>query len=71
MCKCFQEVNEKLRERNGQLNFNLLAPPDKQVVTIDVIKIKPRGQRPGILIAAFCPFCGEAYPEEWYREKAK
>lgn len=62
MCDCANGLNEKLKSMNYRLPRNLLEkdPP----VLIEMHKIETRKRTPShSLIASYCPFCGEKYPE--------
>lgn len=66
MCDCIKSMNEKLAVMNGRLTITFGFPHDaglsQAYPTIEVEKIKPRGQRPPIALPTYCPFCGEKYP---------
>lgn len=61
MCKCIDKVNAKLAEYNGLLETNLLANPPRAMISI--CKAVPRGKKPPLMEATFCPFCGAKYRE--------
>lgn len=62
-CDCVQQINEKLAERNMELDVTLLLSNGGGVTLSmsthwkDASK-KARGQKPTTLIVNFCPFCG-------------
>lgn len=62
MCKCIERVNAKLADYNGILETNLLANPQRVVLTTS--KVVPRGKKPPLFEASYCPFCGEKYKEQ-------
>lgn len=68
MCDCIKRVNAKLADYNGVLETNLLANPQR--VVLSTTKITSRGKRPPIFEASYCPFCGEKYKEKKRRSLA-
>lgn len=67
MCNCHGRINAKLKEKNARLvtGFHLAAdsimkslPP---IIALEKIDTSKRG-KPPILIATYCPFCGERFP---------
>jgi hypothetical protein len=62
MCDCRKRINESLAPKNARLAYGFtigngamdISPP-----LIELEKIAPRGKKPPILMATFCPFCGE------------
>lgn len=65
MCGCIDLVDAKLKERNTALDvaISLAGAPLRVYVGTHVAE-KRRGAKAALLIAAFCPFCGERYPTE-------
>lgn len=61
MCNCITKIDEKLAEYNGILEINLLANPSRALVS--VCKRFPRGKKPPLMEASYCPFCGKKYKE--------
>jgi len=62
MCSCISEMDNVLREHNTCLVTTLFRNP--QVVAVRTDKINTRVRKgPATVIASFCPFCGEKYPE--------
>ena len=71
MCNCISEVEEKLKEtgRNTKLDipitFSLTGKLSADRVNVATCKRdEKKREKPLRLFAAFCPFCGEAYPEK-------
>ena len=66
MCECVKDMNEKLKGfpqgKNTMLVTNLLGRP-RAVIATCKRDDKVRG-KPAILMANFCPFCGEKYSEQ-------
>ena len=67
-CNCFERVNAALVSRNGKLlevlHFGKTKKPRPRVACVAVEKLESIvRQKPGILLAEFCPFCGTKYPE--------
>lgn len=60
MCNCIKETNEMLAEHNTVLVSTMFRKPDAVVIATDKLDSKKRG-RAGIMVASFCPFCGERY----------
>lgn len=63
-CKCFDEIDKLLKERNGSLvgAIRLRGEPVRAYVAIQKFDEASR-VKPGFLAANYCPFCGEKYPE--------
>jgi hypothetical protein len=62
-CDCIARVNAKLAAFNGVLETNLLANPPRVVISLCKRETHNR-QKPPIMEASFCPFCGNAYPKD-------
>lgn len=62
MCKCIERVDEKLAEYNGLLLTNWLANPPRAMISICKKNERAR-QKPPLMEAAYCPFCGTKYKE--------
>ena len=67
-CGCIDQIDAAL-ERQGNASrvaavLSLTgAPPKAQVQThIPFAPAKKRGEKPVVLIATYCPFCGVKYP---------
>lgn len=64
MCECRSYLNNLLKPKNGRLAYGFtfggghmdLTPP-----IIETEKINSRGKKPPVVVATFCPFCGEKY----------
>lgn len=72
MCTCHNDMNAKLAPLNGKLATGFViercegAPIGTRhmPVLIQVEKITPRGKRPPVVLATFCPFCGDAISQD-------
>jgi hypothetical protein len=63
-CNCFDDVCKKLNEHNGtMLLSNMLDKQPRAIVSTFYAGPKKRGARASIMLANYCPFCGEKYPE--------
>lgn len=60
MCDCIQQTNNMLKEHNVRLVSTMFSKPEVVVVETAKIDTKKRG-RPPVMLASFCPFCGEEY----------
>lgn len=59
---CFTMTDARLREHNTRLTCNLLDHNQLLVATERVPsqgKFRSRGRHPKLVIATYCPFCGE------------
>ena len=63
MCACISKVNEKLAEYNGVLVTNWLAEPSRAMISV-CKKVERTRQKPPLMEAAYCPFCGKKYKEK-------
>ena len=77
MCNCISEVEAKLKEtgRNTKLDipvtFSLTGKLSADRVNVATCKRDDKKrEKPLRLFAAFCPFCGEAYPEKEAAEQS-
>lgn len=61
-CKCYGQINKLLGTRNGQLvgTIRLDKSPPRALVAIEKADILVR-EKPPLLTANFCPFCGAEY----------
>jgi hypothetical protein len=62
MCGCISDCDNRLREHNTCLVTTLFSRPERVAIRTDKIVSKTR-KGPVTLIASFCPFCGEKYPQ--------
>lgn len=63
-CPCIASVNKLLAERNGQLVGAIRlkgSGPPRAIIAVEKLDTLKR-EKPGLLQATFCPFCGKAYP---------
>lgn len=77
MCNCISEVEAKLKEtgRNTKLDipvtFSLTGKLSADRVNVATCKRDDKKrEKPLRLFAAFCPFCGEAYPDKQAAEQS-
>jgi hypothetical protein len=65
MCECIERINPLLKPYNTQLELVLFfdGTPIRPVIGVEKVDSKVRGKPTGI-IAKYCPFCGEKYPEK-------
>lgn len=56
--KCIKQLNKKLKETNTRLVGNLLKANHIFVDTEKIRKLRD-GKKATIVIATYCPFCGE------------
>ena len=66
MCNCIKITNDGLREKyNSYVNttISLTGGPQMVVLATEKDDTTKRG-KPITLVATYCPFCGEKYPEE-------
>lgn len=68
MCDCRQAINEKLGEHNGRLASGFSFGGGKMefipvLITTEKIDTRSR-KKPPIVIASYCPWCGEQFEEE-------
>lgn len=67
MCDCRTHVDADLAGRNARLAFGFTFSSRKMDISpplIELEKINPRGKKPPILMASYCPFCGKRFPKE-------
>lgn len=63
MCDCIQTTNELLeRDHNSTLVVNLFGTP-RAFISVTQLKTGRGQKKASLMIASFCPFCGEKYPE--------
>lgn len=71
MCDCVTDLNARLKaEHNGILITTLFGSPTRCTVGVDKLDTKVR-KRPPVVIASFCPFCGEAYAKASVGQQAE
>lgn len=67
MCECATRLDEKLKPLNYALCRNLLEG-DAAPALVEIAKIDRKKRTPSTsLVATYCPFCGEKYPERQER----
>lgn len=59
MCGCIETITADLKSKNGELLTTLFGTPR---IIISPGKVG-RGKKPPYLLASYCPFCGEQYPQ--------
>jgi hypothetical protein len=63
MCNCATKTDAKIKEYNYMLCRNLLEG-DTAPALVEIVKIETKKRTPKLsLVAAYCPFCGNKYPE--------
>lgn len=62
MCTCISKVNARLVEHNGLLVTNWLTDPRRAMISV-CKKAERQRQKPPLMEAAYCPFCGGKYPK--------
>ena len=55
---CLKRVDQKLKSHNTRLVTNLLNPNQVMVATEKIRKLRD-GKKAKLVVAAYCPFCGE------------
>jgi hypothetical protein len=66
MCDCVEKMNELLKEKNGKIaqGFQYSKGGLTLLPTfVSTEKIESRKKAPPTVVANYCPFCGEKYPE--------
>lgn len=65
MCECIRQVNVNLKSLNGRLARGLTINRElnKMDISPPMIMIEKlgKGQKPPIVLATYCPFCGVKY----------
>lgn len=69
-CNCIEQINEHLKERKAEIAQRLMlsnqmsdisvSPP---IIATQWIGKKPRGEKLPVIMASYCPFCGEKYED--------
>jgi copper chaperone CopZ len=64
-CNCVKTVNEQLAKANGELSIGFGMTKDMGIITRLIIgtvkKDKSKRDKPPIVSATFCPFCGTKF----------
>ena len=65
MCECRSIIDTNLKPSNARLAFGFMVSDTMNVSPpmIALEKINPKGKKPPILVATYCPFCGDKYKE--------
>lgn len=69
MCSCRDRVNDELAEFNAQIAFGFsfsnssmdISPP---IIETEKVNKSLRRTKVPVVLAAFCPWCGESYKKE-------
>jgi len=61
MCDCISSTDEMLAEHNTTLVTTLFGIPQRCAVSTAQLATGRGKKRAAIMIASFCPFCGEKY----------
>jgi hypothetical protein len=67
MCDCVKDIDENLKADGHCLNASIFGNPRR--CAIDLIRTdkwvsENRRNKPRLMLAEFCPFCGEKYVEK-------
>ncbi len=62
-CKCIDELNELLKEKNTRLVVSVSSKTGAEKVAVYTERVEHRGGRVTVVVANYCPFCGVKYPE--------
>ena len=62
-CECIVETDKMLAEHNTQLVTTLFGLPRRVAIATEQIESGRGKKRKAVMIASFCPFCGERYAE--------
>jgi hypothetical protein len=60
MCDCISEINAQMGEQHNAVLVTTLFGEQKAVINTEKRDSRKRGKTP-VMIASFCPFCGEKY----------
>lgn len=67
MCDCIQTIHDKFPEHsvNATMAFRTgeVSRPMIDLLRKDNWKRESRRNKPGFIVASYCPWCGEKYPE--------
>lgn len=61
MCDCINKINKHLEPQNAIITVNFFDEP-QAFISLSKRDKEKRGKLP-LLLASFCPFCGEKYKE--------
>lgn len=59
-CDCVAEMDKVLAEHNGVVCTTMFGDPLRVAIRVEKFADKVR-KRPPVVIASYCPFCGEKY----------
>lgn len=67
-CDCIEKANELLAPHNTKLTEHIVIEREgdavsglRSTIALGVEKIEPRGNRPTMMVATYCPLCGVRY----------
>jgi len=67
MCSCIATANKFLRDHNGRVKEHMGFTGKMKLTSMLAVqteKIDPKKRKgPPLLVASFCPMCGEKFPE--------
>ncbi|SOR29810.1 conserved protein of unknown function [Methylorubrum extorquens] len=70
-CNCIEGANKLLADHNTKMVQHLVIERQdggisglRSTIALGVEKIEPRGKRPTMMIATYCPLCGVRYVPE-------
>jgi len=63
MCNCNDVINDHLAQHGSKLETSWF-PESPRVFIKTYVTEKKRGRKAPYMMATYCPFCGEKYPEE-------
>lgn len=61
MCDCIKTTNALLADHNARITLSMIGDQHPFILT-EKVNEKQRGKAP-LLMASYCPFCGEKYPK--------
>lgn len=66
MCECIQNIDADLKDAGQALNATMfgLRRPLIDLIRTDKWVSETRRGKPRVIIASYCPFCGEKYVDE-------
>lgn len=67
MCTCIEQMNEKLKGRNFEVDATIgwgNSPPKVRGRTVWIEKPKRAMTNPPAIIFLYCPMCGERYEDK-------